>query len=45
MLTVFKIIVLCFIFLINVFLLLTTVCFIPPPEISTTEGNKYVNTF
>ena len=43
MLTLFEIIVLCFNLCCNVFWLITIVRFIPAPEISTTEGNKYVS--
>ena len=43
-LTLFWIIVLCFIFILFFFPFITIVRFIPVLEISTTEGNEYLNT-
>ena len=43
-LTLFKIRVLCLFQCCKLFLLITTFCFIPAPDISTTEGNKIDNT-
>ena len=42
-LTLFLFKLFCFIFIFYLFSLITIVCFIPAPEISTIEGNKYLN--